>query len=166
MCGLDALKPTFSILPPHFTVSDPLNNEDIKEALECMYGPILERWSTTDRDPTGLLLRLLASVIYHFDWINSMSMVRTDHPFNTIPLMFKPDLVSRLKEMVTTNPSFILGEATGIPPHVEQTLKLQNVFNVANECLTLLKQQVADIKSISNHLLLILLKFIYKTNSF
>ena len=26
MCGLDALKPNFSIFPPHFTVSDPLNN--------------------------------------------------------------------------------------------------------------------------------------------
>ena len=107
--GLDALKPTFGILPPHFNICDPLNDPDIKEAMQCMYGPIINRWSGSNEDPTALLLRVLASVIYHFDWIQSQATaLGTDHPFNSIPLMFKPELVLRLKGMITTKESSIL----------------------------------------------------------
>ena len=107
-----------------------------------MYGPILERWKDDESmDPTCLLLRLLASVIHHFDWIRSIARTRTNHEFNLIPLMFRPDIVERLKILVTTEPSIVIAEASGIPPHVEHSIKIQLLLTVCNECLTSLKNR-------------------------
>ena len=61
---LDPLKPSFNILPPHFNLADPFENPDIVEALNIMYGPILDRCKDMeDSDPTSLLLSFLASVV-------------------------------------------------------------------------------------------------------
>ena len=121
-----------------------------------MYEYIINRWSGSNEDPTALLLRVLASVIYHFDWIQSQATaLGTDHPFNSIPFMFKPELVLRLKGMITTKESSILTRATGIPPHVEQSMNLQKLFNATNECVTLLKSQVTDIKAVSTRLFIV-----------
>ena len=125
LCGLNALLQDFNILPAHFTVESPMEDEIISMAMEIMFGPILSKWANTPQDPTGLLLRLLANVVYHFDWIKSIARTRTDHPFNSIPLMFHLEVVDGLKEMVTTEPSPIIREATGIPPHVIQLAKLE-----------------------------------------
>ena len=73
-----------------------------------------------------------------------------DHIFNFIPLMFKPELVEELKKLVTLDPSSLLKEALGIPPHVEHSLKLQAMLEIATLCLEMLKSQVAEIKKVSN----------------
>ena len=78
-----------------------------------------------------------------------MARKRTDHPFNSIPLMFSPELVVALKLLVTTDPSPVIVEPTGIPPHVETVIKLTNLLEVATECLVMLKNQVLDIKKVS-----------------
>ena len=142
MAGLNSLRPTFNILCPHFNMENPLDNEYIREALYSMYGPIIDKWGNTPQDPTCLLLRLLASVVYHIDWIKSISQTSTDHPFNSIPLIFRGDLVEKLKELVTTDPSDVIHKATGIPPHVEHCLKLENLLQVSSECLQLLKTKL------------------------
>ena len=41
---LDPLKPIFNILPPHFILEDPFENADIVEAMDLMYGPILDKY--------------------------------------------------------------------------------------------------------------------------
>ena len=149
---LNALKPTFNVLPPHFDLENPLKNDDVGEAMSLMYGPIIDRWENTPMDPTGLLLRLLASVIYHFDWIKMIAHKRIDHPFNAIPLMFCPEIVSSLKNMITIKPSNVIKEATGIPPHVEHSIKMQEILTVANECLSILQNQLSNIKKVSLYL--------------
>ena len=154
MAGLNSLLPSFKVLPPHFNLENPVENEHVWEAMNLMYGPILNNWADTPQDPTGLLLRLLASVVYHFDWIQSMSQSGTEHIFNAIPLVFKPELVEELKKLVTIEPSVIIDEATGIPPHVEHCFKLEKLLGVANECLQLLKNQVCDVRQVRmSHLL-------------
>ena len=100
MACLNALKPTFNVLPPHFDVEEPLENNDIREAMSLIYGPIIDTYGDSPIDPTGLLLRLLASVIYHFDWIKINANTRTDHPFNAIALLFRPEIVSSLKKLL------------------------------------------------------------------
>ena len=60
--------------------------------------------------------------------------------------------------MVTKEPSPVFGEPTGILPHVDQTLNLQKMFDIVNECLTLLKNQVSDIKAVS---IIVCLTFYY-----
>ena len=69
MAGLNSLKSSFKILPPHFKVKNPLQNPHIWEAMNLMYGPILSKWVNTPQDPTGTLLRYLASIVFHFEWI-------------------------------------------------------------------------------------------------
>ena len=149
IAGLNALKSSFKILPPHFKDENALENPLVHEALNLMYGPILSRWAGTDQDPTGILLRFLASIIYHFEWIQQMASLSTDHPFNAIPLLFKADLVADLKSPVTTEPSPVISEATGIPPHVEHCSMLQRLLEMAHETLQILKQQVVDVKQVS-----------------
>ena len=149
LAGLNPLLATFNMLPPHFKCEDPMGNADIHEAMQMMYGPILKRWGGTACDPTSVLLRLLASVVYHMEWIRAVARKRTDHPFNSIPLMFTPELVVALKLLVTTDPSPVIVEPTGIPPHVETVIKLSNLLEVATECLVMLKNQVLDIKKVS-----------------
>ena len=149
---LDALQPNFKVLPPHFTIENPLEKKEVSETMSLMYGPIIQKWGGSQMDPTGLLLRLLASVIHHFDWIKKMANTRTDHPFNAIPLMFCPEIVTELKTIVSIEPSMVISEATGIPPHVEHSIKLHTLLTVENECLSLLERQVDDIKKVSLNL--------------
>ena len=82
LAGLNPLSPDFNALPPHFDIESPFEDEDIAEALELMYGPILLNWRNTPQNPSGLLLRLLASVVYNFDWIQSIARASTGYPFN------------------------------------------------------------------------------------
>ena len=166
LCGLNALSQDFNILPAHFIVESPMEDEVISMAMEIMYGPILAVWANTPQDPTGLLLRLLANVVYHFDWIKSVARTRTDHPFNSIPLFFHLEIVDALKEMVTTEPSSVIREATGIPPHVEQSVKMQKLLEIATQCLDLLQQQYGDVKKVITCLFIIILYFNFTSSSF
>ena len=137
-------------MPPHFKCEDPMTNPHICEAMQLMYGPIRTIWNGTQQDPEYLLLRVLASVVYHFDWIKVTARNgNSDHPFHSIPLMFYPKLVVELQKLVTIEPSCHIKEASGIPPHVEQSIKLQNLLELVTECFELLKSQVLDMKSVS-----------------
>ena len=71
-----------------------------------------------------------------------------DHPFNSIPLLFDTNLVDKLRPLVTTDPSNVIREPTGIPPHVEQGIKLQNLLEIETSCLELLQNQAMDIKQV------------------
>ena len=143
------MRPTFKILPAHFDVVSPMLNASIAEAMHLMYGPILDKWQDTPQDPTSVLLRLLANVVFHFEWIKGVATTSTDHPFNSIPLIFKNDLAEQLKELVTVKPSDVIEEPTGIPPHAEQCFMLQQVLTTSHETLDLLKNQVVDVKQVS-----------------
>ena len=59
------MSPKFNTLPPHFKMPNPLDDEEVREAISMMYGPIINKWGNTEQDPTALLLRVLASVIHH-----------------------------------------------------------------------------------------------------
>ena len=82
---IDINSEDFAILPPHFISINPLDDPDIKEAINLMYPKILEKYENSDENPTGLLLRLLASVIYHSDWIKEVGNRTPGHPFLCIP---------------------------------------------------------------------------------
>jgi hypothetical protein len=50
-CCLAGLAPNsedFAILPPHFTVGNPMENTQIHEAVELMYGTSLQKWAGTN----------------------------------------------------------------------------------------------------------------------
>ena len=72
----------------------------------------------------------------------------TDHTFNAIPLVFHSNLVEKLKVLITTEKSGVVGEATGIPPHIKQSIKLQKLLEISTTCLELLRNQAVDIKQV------------------
>ena len=127
LCGLDPTSATFGTLPPHFTVLDPTEHEDIKAAAEMMYGPILTAHKNEDYDPTALLYRCLASVVHHSDALLQVIAENPGHDFNKIPLLHEKPLLERLKGLVTTERTEggVLMEATGIPPHIDTAVNLQ-----------------------------------------
>ena len=82
LAGLDPNEPEFGVLPPHFNMEEnPMDNADIKEAMELMYGKIIDTWAETAVDPVGVLLKCLASVVYHSDWLESFGQKIPGHPF-------------------------------------------------------------------------------------
>ncbi len=47
LCGLDPNFSSFSVLPPHWTVDNLVEDPDINDALQLMYGVILARHPTS-----------------------------------------------------------------------------------------------------------------------
>jgi hypothetical protein len=117
LCGLDPTLSTFSVLPPNWTVDDPVNDPDIDDALQLMYGVII-----VGQHPNSIrvLLCVLASVTYASDWLLTTSGRYPGHPMSAVPLHQNPELLIRLKTKITIEPSNLLSTATGIPPHVMQ----------------------------------------------
>ena len=95
----------FATLLPHFNMLDPMHNKKVKEVMHLMFGTILRRWAVlpTRPDPTGLLLHILPSVIWHSEWLLKVAREIPGHPFNDIPLLQNRQLLMDLKAMVTTN---------------------------------------------------------------
>ena len=148
LAGIDPNHHSFGILPPHFVVEDPMSNQHVREAMLLMYGPILKRWADTSVDPTGLLLRLLASVVHHSDWIKSIANKDPSHCFNDLPLILFPKLLDELKTIVSTEPSAILKKATGIPPHIEQSMKTRKILTTVTDILSAVNNQFVDFKKL------------------
>jgi len=57
--------PSFATLPLHFKLDEPMSNAVIKEGMLLCFVPILQKWHGTLVDPTGLLLRFLAAMVWH-----------------------------------------------------------------------------------------------------
>ena len=93
-------------------------------------------------DPTIILLRCLASVIYHADWLGSNErVVARATNSNGFQFFRTPALLKRLQEMVTTEPSEVMRQPTGIPPHIGLTKKTHEVLEVVNEVLKSMRIQ-------------------------
>jgi hypothetical protein len=103
LAGLDPNLSSFSVLPPHWTVPSPLDDEDISSGIECMFGSIARRHPSS----LGLLSRVLASVAYSVEWIKEVTVTNRSHPFLAIPILQKPDLLARLKGKVTLEASVL-----------------------------------------------------------
>ena len=53
---IDINSDDFAIFPPHFISTNPLQDDNIKEALYLTYPKILQTYTNTENDPTGVLL--------------------------------------------------------------------------------------------------------------
>ena len=126
LSGLDHVDATFEILPPHYTMIDPKNNIDAKRAVIMMHRLIIEGYKDKEHDPSALLYRYLASVVYHSDKLIQVIITCSGHDFSKIPILHDKTLLQRLKVLVTIDKTEgVLANATGIPPHIETAVKLQ-----------------------------------------
>ena len=74
LAGLDPNKAEFATMPPHFILEgDLMEDEDIKAAMNMMYGPLLDTYgNNAEINPTGLLLMVLAIIVYHSPWMTGI----------------------------------------------------------------------------------------------
>ena len=142
LCGLDPNCTTFSVLPPHWTVENPVDDPDIGNALRLMYGVILVEHPSC----IGVLLRVLASVVYASDWLLEMSGKHQGHPFSAIPLLQDPQLLLRLKAKVTIEPTVFMSKSTGVPPHVKQLNLITNLLELCHTTLLKVTDQATTVR--------------------
>ena len=142
LCGLDANLSTFSVLPPHWTVENPVDDPDINDALHLMYGVIIEKHPGS----IAVLVRVLASVTYASDWLLAMSGRYPGHPLSAVPLMQNPELLSRLKEKVTIESTDSLSTATGVPPHVSQLNLMTSLLQLCQTTLLRVTESATTVR--------------------
>jgi hypothetical protein len=129
LCGLDPNNTNFAILPPHWKVEDPLGNSTIKGAVNMMYGPILQAYNGKSENPTGIVLRCMACIVYHSDRLLETMVKYPGHDFLKIPILHDTVLLNELKELVTTEPTDgVMVSPTGVPPHVGLAIQVSNVL--------------------------------------
>jgi hypothetical protein len=105
LCGLDPNSPDFGVLPPHWIDNDPLGNITIQEGMQLMYGAIMDKYSGQSEDPTGVLLRCMACIVYHSDQLLETMVNVPGHEFAKLPILHNPRLLAALKELVTIQPT-------------------------------------------------------------
>ncbi len=88
LCGLDRSLSMFSVLPPHWTMHNPVHDPDIEDALQLMYGVIFARHPNSTADLK------LASVAFASDWPLASSALPPGHLLPAVPLLQNPELLS------------------------------------------------------------------------
>jgi len=122
LAGLDPdNEDQFASLPPHFTQG--IENEYIKEGMMLCFGNIITSWGKDGI--INVLLLLLASIVYHSEWLFEVANGNSNHPFNTIPVLQRPELLDKLKELVTLEPAGTITKASGVPLHIKQSTQLK-----------------------------------------
>ena len=109
---------------PHW--KDP-NVPVVLEAIQLMFGKVLLFHGETEHDPKGVLSVLLASMCHHSSWMLGVCQKHPGHPFSKIPLLSSPLLQELVSEHVTLELNAHVPVVTGIPPHVEQLCKLEEL---------------------------------------
>jgi len=142
LCGLDPNDSTFSVLPPHWNVDSPVDDADIKEGLQLMYGKIIAAYP----ESIAVLVRFLASATYASDWLQDIAAKNPGHPFSAVPLLQNPDLLGRLKTKVTVEPTPLLSKATGVPPHVKQLSLMTALLQLCQTTLLKVSDQAEIVR--------------------
>jgi len=111
--------PCFATLPLHFNLDEPMLNNIVKEGMLLCFVLVLQKWHGMQVDPTGLLLRCLATMVWHSPFLMGTVAKHPGHPFAALPLLNNHELLSQLKALVMLDPVGHIRNATGIPAHIE-----------------------------------------------
>ena len=122
---LDPNDKSFAVLPPHW--KNP-NDPKVDEGVRILFGRVGEVHTAM----SGILSLLLASVVYHSDWILDVTTKNRSHPFNSNPIIHKNELLMALRENVTLDPSQEVPIATGVPPNVLHSLEISRVLETCD----------------------------------
>lgn len=146
LAGLSPTSEKFAVLPPHFTHG--VAHDDVYDGMQLCFGNIITLFSDAGGGGlVGVLYFLLASVVFHMDsFVKPMIESNPRHPFGTIPLLLYPDLMNRLKLIVTTDESETLSHASGVPPHIDHAKKLNRVVGKLATLTETMLEQTSEIK--------------------
>ena len=115
-----------------------MGGPNIKEAMNIMYRSILDDYNG-EVDRTGLLLFVLASVIYHSPWPKSIITRKPGHPSYLIPLLNNPELLKILQLKIDFKEGDQVSRVIWIPPRIENACICSKIFTLCNEILIQVK---------------------------
>ena len=72
---------------------NPIENEDILRAMNMLFGPILHKYNGCDYDPTAMLLRCAACIVYHSYSLLNQIMTYPGHDFIKIIIIHDKDIL-------------------------------------------------------------------------
>ena len=123
----DVHKASFRQLPAHFVEPNGEQAALVDGAILTVFG------STANSIPIGhptskpLLARCLAALVHHADWLRGE--LGDDHRhFTQIRLFWEPELLQSLKPLVTILGSESHLVPTGIPPHVDNIVRMEKII--------------------------------------
>jgi hypothetical protein len=141
LVGLDPNSPNFAVLPPHF--SSEMDRKLLDEVMTVCFGNL-----PTKYDVMGLCCMLVASMVHNIEFIRGYAAATAKHPFNSLALIQRPDLVEQVQPYIvggmTMRPGVL--EPTGIPPHISQSILLEKLLNTTQETLNQLLSMVTTIE--------------------
>ena len=141
LAGLDPNTPEFATLPPHF--KEGIENENIVYGMKRCFPSIMTlNDEETRKNMTGLLMRCLASIVWHSEVLLKVIAENPGHPFYLIPVLNETNLLCALRPLVTTDPTRNMSTPTGIPPHCKMMVDLKALM----EMLTLQRKDHMDMK--------------------
>ena len=100
----------------------------------------------------GVLVRVLAFIVFVSDWLIAKSGSHAGHPSLGAPLLQNPDLVLRFKTKVSNEPTETMSISTGVPHDVMQINLMTSLHELCqstllqevNEQSTLVRQTIFD----------------------
>ena len=110
-----------------------MNDEDVKVAMDMCFGIILKSHPDEFENPTALCLLLLASIVYHSNWLKSTAAKGEAYPFQLITLLSHEKLLDNLRRKITTTKGRMT--PTGIPPHIEQATLCRTILEKCNNII-------------------------------
>jgi hypothetical protein len=125
LAGFNPDEPGFGVLPPHFRAGT--ENPLVMEGLSLCFGRIIDGFG--DIGIEGALLLFLASIVYHADtFLLPQIANKRNHPFLSIPLLSRPDILKQLQELVTLEPAGDVMQSTGVPRSAFLMDELRKVY--------------------------------------
>ena len=146
LSGLDANSDQFDTLPPHWNMTNPMKNDDIKSGMDIMFGGILEEHQCF----VPILVRSFACFVYHSNSLREQMTKIPGHHFNNISILhhLNRQLLDRLKTLVTLDPTDgVMTVTTGIPPHINHARSIQEVLGIVKEFRDNQQSQTAELRA-------------------
>ena len=90
--------------------------------METCFGPILKAWG--DKCALeGIFLLLLASIVYHSEFLSKYTAEKLAHPFLDIPILQRTELLGKLRNLVTVDAQGHIVQPSGVPKHAKMIKK-------------------------------------------
>ena len=137
LSGKDPMKPSFKTLPPHWKMPNPMGHPLIREVMNANFGPILKTHSEADYDPTGLLLRCLACMVWHAKSFQEYIAHNPSNELVKVPFYnMRGSEIDALQQLITVEPTpDVMTTVTGVPPHIETTCQMKAIHDNLIELL-------------------------------
>ena len=93
-----------------------------------------------------ILLHCLASMVHHSSSLQRILDKYPNHSFRNIPILNDSSLLNELQKLITLKASDRIQMATGVPPHVENIAKLEEVISLLSSERKERENYLAEIK--------------------